>query len=373
MGELEFEEPVEFVRVIPEGVTVTDRVDGWPASFWQPFGAGRVYFTTLGPAAWMRPSTPLDPPPPSRIDETQFYPREPLVALANECIEPRKASEFEASLLQPFLTEQIGYRILSWQAVTAILGTSCLTILAAGLWFFGRGRAERLLWFAPLVAAVTSLVLLAIGTTNKRSVPPTVATIARVVLEPGVAAGRAFGLAAMYNQDACDDLLGATRGGIFFPDMTAMSGRRRRLIWTDEGAWHWAALELPAGVRTAPFEYPLHLKQAAECRAQFGPDGLQGYLGPLPFSALENVIIAVPHQSALSVKIDKDGSFVSGVGDVLAVGEFVQETWLSDQQRRAQSGVSAVAADGTGTRVSDASFALCLGRRPGHRLRVPPR
>ncbi len=259
--DVELEEPVELVRVIPEGVTVTATVDGWPAAFWQPFGAGRVFFTTLGTAAWIRPKTWRDPLPKVRGQDMSFFARRSLADIAEECFVPRLAPELDAAALQPFLTQQIGYRILSRPAVAAILAVFCASLVVAGCWLVRIGRLEQLLWIAPVAAAVTSVVFLAIAIATKRSVPPTVATIARVVLEPGVSTGHSFGLAAMYNQDACRELLGAERGGIFHPDMTAMSGRHRRIVWTDEGAWHWEDLELPAGVRTAPFEYRYPLGQ----------------------------------------------------------------------------------------------------------------
>jgi hypothetical protein len=335
--DIEMEEPVELVRVIPEGVTVTTTVGGWPAAFWQPFGAGRVFFTTLGTAAWIRPTTSRDPSPKIPGEDTAFFARQPLADIAEECFVPRSAPELGAAALQPFLAQQIGYRILSRQAVAAILTVFCASLVVAGCWFARIGRLEHLLWIAPVAAVITSVVFLAVAIATKRSVPPTVATIARVVLEPGVSTGHSFGLAAMYNQDACRELLGAERGGIFYPDMTAMSGRHRRVVWTDEGAWHWEDLELPAGVRTAPFEYRISLDKTVDCRARFGPAGLQGSVDSLPFTRLEDAIIALPHQNAMTVKIGNDGTFACDVGDVLTRGEFLAGTLLGDRRRRRQT------------------------------------
>ncbi len=332
--DIELEEPVECVRVIPEGVTVTATVDGWPAAFWQSFGAGRVFFTTLSSSAWMRPTTPWDPAPEMMEEETAFYPRESLTDMAGECLAPQPAPALSAAAVEPVLTQQIGYRILNRSAVAAILGAFCLVLFAAGCRFARRGRLEHLLWFAPTVAAVTGLVFLVVAIRTKRAVPPTVATIAHVVLEPGLAAGHCSGLTAMYNQDACRGELGATRGGIFFPDMTALSGRHRRLVWTDETAWHWEELELPSGVRTAPFSCPLPLEHTVDCRARFGPDGLVGAVAFPPFPHLDDAIIMLPHQNAMAVTFHADGTFTSRVDDVLAPGQFLAESLLDDQRRR---------------------------------------
>jgi hypothetical protein len=333
-GAVEFAEPVSFVRVIPHGVTVTDTIDGWPAAFWQPFGAGRVYFTTAGPAAWMRPTYAQDPQPITQDDLTPFFPREPLRYFALECFAPKRPANLDLSALKPFLAEQIGYRIVGRSTVATILGLFCGCFAVTCFVLFRSGRSEHLLWAAPLVVAVASAVFVLIATTTKRSVPPTAATIARLVLEPGLSTGHTFGLAAMYNRDASNQRLGATRGGVFFPDMTALGGRRRLVTWTDEGCWHWETLELPAGVRTAPFRYAVTLEKAVDGRAHFGPSGLTGSLGPLPFRHFEDAIIALPHQPALAVAIDDDGSFESAPSDVLAAGTFIGGTFLGDDQRR---------------------------------------
>ncbi len=334
--QLTFEQPVGFVRVIARDAVVTDTVDGWPAAFWQPFGAGQVFFTTLDPAAWLRPATWRDPPPRDPGEETPYFPREPLKCLALECFVQREPARLDIEALQPILTEQIGYRIISRWGVTAILALFCLVLLVSGLWFYRAGRTERLMWAIPLAAIGTSLVFLAIGIATKKSVPPTAATITQVVFQPGVNAAHASGLIALYNQDACDERVGGTRGGIFFPDMTSMTGRRRRMTWTDEGAWHWSDLELPAGVRTAPFDYRMPLDKIVDCRAQFGPQGLQGSLGPLPYASLQDAIIAHPYHRALALRMRDDGTFTAGQDDVLPPGIFLAETWLNDAQRRRQ-------------------------------------
>ncbi len=335
--ELELEEPVAFARVIPRGVVVTDTVDGWPAAFHQPLGAGRVFFTALGPAGWMRPTAANDPKPKTKGDQTGFVARDSLLPFANECILRRPAPGVPSAAMEPFLTSQIGYRILSRGAVAGVLAAFCAAVLVAGLGFSRAGRLEWLVWLSPLAAATTSLVFLGVAASAKRSVPPAVATLQMVVLEPGTATGHVSGLAAIYNPDACDSSMGASRGGRFFPDMTGMSGRRRRMVWTDEGAWHWENLSVPPGVRTAPLAIPLPLEETVDCRARFGPKGLEGTLGPLPFTSLSDAVISVPRQPAAAVRIRGDGSFTSEAGDVLAPGEFMSTAWLTDLKQRRRS------------------------------------
>ena len=327
---LDFEIPVELLRVVPHGVTVTDMVNGWPAAFWQPFGHGRVFFTTLGPAAWMRPTTSQDPPPRDGEDATPFFPRKPLGVLAAECLTARRAHDQQP--LEPFLSKQIGYWILKREAVLGILAAYCLMLLGSCFWFLRTSRAEHILWIAPLAAAATGAVFLGIATNTKRSVPPTVGTIATAVLEPGLGTAHLSGLAAIYNQDVSRESLGATQGGILVPDMRALSGQRRRINWSDESVWQWNELELPPGVRTAPFEHAIHLERSPACRVRFGRRGLQGSLSASPFTGFEDAIIVVPHQNVTAAKIGGNGAFESTSDDVLEPGSYMAGTFMGDRR-----------------------------------------
>ncbi len=334
---LTFDAPVDFARVIVRGATVTDTIDDWPAAFWQPFGKGKVFFTTVGPAAWMRHATPRDPPPRQQGEETTYYPREPMKCFSAECFQVRTAAHVENSLLRPILSEQIGYRIVSRSVVASILLGFCSLLLVTGWWMYRAGRPERLLWTVPLLSALFCVVFVSIGIVTKKAVPPTAATIARVTYQPGVNTAHATGLAAVYNQNTSHERMGATRGGIFFPDMTSMTGKRRRMVWTDEGAWHWADLELPAGVRTAPFDFHMPIDRVVDCCAQFGPDGLQGTLLHVPHETLDDALIVPQQGNCIAVQFEAGGVFNATSDDVLPPGTYISSALLSDTQRRRQA------------------------------------
>lgn len=330
-----FDQPVKFVRVIPRGVNVIDMIGKWPAAFWQPFGEGRIYFTAAGPGAWMRPTRATDPQPITEDDVTPFFPREPMRYFAQECLAPRPAPRISDNALRPYLSEQIGYRIVDRRNVAAILGAFCGCLAIASVVTFRRGQSGHILWLTPLAVLVASAIFIVIATNTKQAVPPTAATVAHLVLEPGVSTAHSYGLAAMYNRDTSSEELGTSQGGVLFPDMSSISGRRRRVTWTDEGNWRWESLELPPGLRTASFKRSLPLESAADCRAKFGPNGLEGNLGPLPFSDFEDAIIAIPRQPSLSVKFSEDSTqFSSTPGDLLSSGTYVSDSLLSADQRR---------------------------------------
>ena len=206
--------------------------------------------------------------------------------------------------------------------------------MLAGFWLYRIGRPEHVLWLVPLAVAITSLIFVSVALATRKSVPPTVATVARVAFEPGLGTAHSWGLVAMYNSEASRKPIGAANGGRFFPDMTAMTGERRRIVWTDDGTWHWSQLELPAGVRTAEFERPVPLNKVLDCRARFGPDGLEGTIGPHPFGELRDAVISVPYEPRIAATIRDGHAFTARARDVLTLGEYSVESWRGDAQVR---------------------------------------
>ncbi len=331
---LEFDEPIPLARVLARGVTVTDKVNGWPVAFWQPFGEGKVFYTTLGAAAWFQSATMARSAAEPTASEAPSGAGDSLRRFVSDCFF-RQTEEFRQGVdVAPILARQIGYRILNREIVAALLAAFCVALGAAGGWCWKIGRLDRLLWIGPVAATATSLVFLGVATASRNSVPPTAAVWQSIDLEPGVATGRTRGLVSLYSPEISECEMGAVRGGVFIPDMAAMRGERRRMMWTDEGTWHWEDLELPPGIRTAPLEQTLHLDSPIGCRARFGPSGLTGSFGPAPFTGLADAVIAVPNQPIMAAKMGPGGLFTSGADDVLTPGDFLADTWLSDVQQR---------------------------------------
>ena len=333
----EFDDPVELVRVLAGDVTVHQTVHGWPVSFWQPAGRGRVLFTTLGPHGWVRPRTGSDPRPARRFSAPRCAATEPLEQLSREFFKPRQPPILEPRQFEPYLAEQIGYRIVGRGSVIAVLGTFCLALLAIGIRLARKNQLQRIAWIGPSVAAPATLALVVMGLLTRQTVPSTVAVAQLVEVEPGVDDVQMTGLAAIYNQRACDAPLGVRRGGLFRPDMTGLGGTTRRMVRTDLDAWHWENLTLPAGVRTAAFTYGTKIDHPIEARAAFGPDGLTGTLASGPFEEPADAVVATPWRGNVAVRLNGQGAFSAGAGDVLAPAEFVAGSLLSDEQRRRQS------------------------------------
>jgi hypothetical protein len=332
----EFEEPVDLVRVVGPDLAPTHKVNGWPASFWQRAGRGRVLFTTLGARGWIRPRVPGDLKPKNSAQDIPNVATGPLANLASEFMQPRERPPLEPQAFRELVSDQIGYRIVSRQVVSWTLGGFCFALLMAGLVLARVGRLQWLGWIGPALALAVAVSLVLMGRASRTAVPPTAAIAQLVEVTPGVEDVRVTGFMALYHQNEQAGPLGAQRGGIFLPDMAGLGGVARRMVWTDFDRWHWENLALPAGVRTAPLTYATEMGRPIRARASFGPEGLAGSFSAGPFQDVGDAIVAAPMGRSMAVHLDPDGSFTAGPRDMLAAGHYLGETMLSDRQRGRQ-------------------------------------
>ncbi|MCH7990096.1 MAG: hypothetical protein IID46_13225, partial [Planctomycetes bacterium] len=332
-----FETPVEMLRALVTGVDVSHTVNGWPAAFWQQFGKGRVLFTTLSSHGWMRPRTPADPHPHDPLKSSNYLATDSLTSLTERFLEQAHPAPIQPESFQTILTEQIGHVIIGRRPVAFILGAFCVSLLLVGLWLAPRNRLDRMVWIGPLGSIMTALVLVILGAMPNQGVPNTLAIAQFVEAVPGSEDQKIQGLLAIYNQKTSDSPIGAVGGGIFQPDMSGLEGEIHRMVWTDLDTWHWENLSLPPGVRFAPFQFFARSSKRIEARGRFGPDGLTGTVSSGSFENLGDAIIATPAKESLAVRLNAEGLFEVGPGDLLAPGQFITGRLLSDEQRRRQS------------------------------------
>ncbi len=333
----QFDEPVEMLRVLPTGMHVTHTINEWPAAFWQQAGQGRVLYTTLAPRGWTRPRTPQDRREKQALKNAPVIATAPLNLLMTEFLQPRPAPALPAVALQDYVTDKIGYEIVSRGPVVATLSGFCLSVLGLGVWLRRRGQLEQLGWLGPALAVVVAVGLALLGLFSRRAVPPTVAVAQFVEMVPNSDDLQMHGTLAIYNQSQSDQPLGARRGGVFMPDMTGQGGTTRRMVWTDLDAWHWENLTLPAGVRTASFSYGAKLDQPLRARATFDANGLLGTLDAAPFTELADCIIATPARRTLRVRLGEEGAWRAGMDDQLPPGQYLGGTVVSGEQRQRQA------------------------------------
>ncbi len=327
----QYEQPVDFARVVTTDMEVTHTVDQWPAAFWRNMGRGRVVFTTVGGRAWIRRPRAMRGEW-NGEEMTDYEPTAQLEDLPLQRLELHRS--FSPESFKPYLTEQIGYRVVSRAPVLTVLGLFCGCLLAAGIYLARAGRLERMAWLVPGAAVLASLPLVWVGARARHTVAPTVGQAQLIEVGEKDNAITASGLLAVYSPAPSDGPLGTRRGGVFELDESGLQGTTRRMVWTDLGQWHWENLHLPAGVRTASFHRTAVLDQTVRATGTFSDTGFVGQVTG-PFSALTDAVIAVPGQPCMAVR--SDGAAVrAGPGDILARGQYVSGALLSDEQARRQ-------------------------------------
>lgn len=330
----EFEQPVSLVRVLTTGVDVLHTVNGWPASFMQRCGNGRVLYTALGMRAWLRLLTTEE----RRRDKTQvrFFPRETLRKLTGELFVFTKPSELQPEPLDDYVAQQIGYEIVSRDLVVAVLGVFCAGLLATALWLWRAKRLERMRWIGPGWAVAAAAVLTGMGSRSRQSVPETVAVAQLVEVVPDSEEVNVTGLVAVYRQDGSKSTIGMQQGGVLDPEFAARPGTTRRMVWTDLDRWRWDDLQVPPGVQQTQFRYAGNVGKPLRMTGRFGPDGLSGTLDTGPFRDPADAVLTTSTGLAVGVRLRDDGTFVAGPDQALAPGTFVTGGLLSDEQRRRQ-------------------------------------
>jgi hypothetical protein len=331
---VDLEEPVGFVRVVaPPHVQVFYTVDGWPAAFLTEVGHGRVLFTTLGARGWMRPRTARDPQPTFRE-----FPRLPAASLPFEFLaselEPQPEwLPFTPDDLRSYVTEQISYPVIGRDTVLLVFGSFFLVVSIAAFALGRRGLRAHLGWLGPAVALVASAALVGLGEWSRGAVPPTMAVAQIASAAPGLDEVPMTGFLAVYQPSLVTAPVGAEQGGQFELDLAGLEGRVHRRLQTDLDRWHWENLELPAGLRVAPFRYTVRPREPLTATARFGPEGLEGRVASGPFRQLEDLLLWTPAEHPLAVRLATDGSFRAGAEDQLAAGQFLVGGLVSDRQR----------------------------------------
>jgi len=327
-----FEAPVEMVRIVVLGIKPVHTVDGWPASFWMRSGRGVVLFTTLAPRGWVttrekgaRTAVGQDP-------NARFKESESLQEIGNAFLRLRDTSPVKGVALDPLLTSQVGYRVVSRGFVVGVLVVFCLGLVAGGWWLNRRRALAHLGWAGPVAALMAAGLLVAAGSLSRSQVPATISSVQFVEITPGDADAIVSGRLALYAPDGTPATLGAERGGVYIPDGSA--GSIRRMVHTDLDRWHWDNLALAPGLHTTSFETTVRLSEPVAARVTFGPDGGMGTITPGPLQNLEDAILAMPSRSNFAVKLT-GGRFTVGTSDRLPRGQYLASGVLTgDQQHR---------------------------------------
>lgn len=330
----ELDEPVELVRVLPGSSDVWYTQDGWPAAFWYSFGEGQVLFTTLGARGWVRPRTEQDSQSPDPSMACNYRAQIPLEMLAARMFSVDAGTSVPNELFEDYVTEQIGYEIVSRSTVTGILGLFCGILLICGLYFMKQQRLERMAWIIPLTGIGVATLMILLGRSYQNAVPATVAVMQLVEAPVNAHDVPVRGIVAAYHQRPTTDSVGSNGGGRFDPDMSGEESSIIRFEMNDVGDWDWAMLRMPTGVRIASNRTNVSMTTPVFGRARFGPEGLEGEYGTGAFENPSDMVISVPLQGRVAVSPQSESRFLSTLDDVLVEGAFLKDAVLTEEQRR---------------------------------------
>ncbi len=355
-----FDYPVDFVRVVVDGVQVLHEIDGWPASFSADVGQGRVLFTTAGDRTWVRPRTDADRPAESRR-ESHLIGLTAMTQLIDELTIQTEEPTWGADALRPFLSAQVGYRIPDRQVILMSLSMFCILLLAAGIWLHRRKRhtadterdrgsaggllrdwlqrPESLAVLGPVLALTFAVPIAFLGQFSRRAVPPGIHLAEFAQVNAGGMHVHSTGLAAVYSPNGLSADFPSSRNRLLIPSRDRASGTVRRLIRTDYGTMRWDDLSVPAGLNFFSAEQTTDLSDPVSASVRFGPEGPEVRLTTGPFVNPEDPVLVTHSSHALGIDhtAGHGGQFAASAVRVLDRDTFIFGSLLSDRQSLRQT------------------------------------
>lgn len=329
---VEYDDPVDLVRLVIPSFEVTNLVDGWPAAMTKSYGNGKLLITTLGARAWVRPrpesmETPTDP-----LKTSNMVSSAPLTTIAREFFSQRNPPLLPVNTIEPQVQEYIGYSIPSWGTVVGTLLGFSICILGLGIWLNHSGRLEHVSWIGSILAIMVSAGLIMVGRANRQAIPPTLASVQFIQGIRGTDEIRSHGLLSIYHPEGSQAPIEVTNGGRMIPDMTGLEGTSRRMVTTDLGTYHWDNLPQAAGLRSTSFTQSISVTDRMQARVTFDSEGVVGkYSGQLPTGS--DPILAT-RNGRMGVTPRDDSTFVARLDDLFERDQYLSAGLLSDEQNR---------------------------------------
>ncbi len=171
--QVELEREVAMVRVLQNGGTVRQQIDGWPAALVMDVGYGQLLLTMLESHAWIEPRLAQRSEEPAY--QAEFTVRSWGSNLAIESNAPFPALPVSAEVDYPL--QRIGNPVVprGWVA-TALLGFLGLLVIT-GVWLALTKHLTWIGWIAPLLAGVSSLSLLVAASYVRHDMPESVSRL----------------------------------------------------------------------------------------------------------------------------------------------------------------------------------------------------
>ena len=331
----ETERAIEFVRVLTDSAQVHSTIDDWPAAFSVPFGIGEVLFTTLGARGWRYEHYPFADASlattPTSGDTRAFR------GIAANFFRPREIEPVDRATLDPILANLIGYEVPSRGLAGFLLAGNFIAILAAGFWCVRRECLERMAFILPAITVVSAALFVLLGRTNASSVPASAAVFEFAMVSPGTQEVFTSTVASLYTPDGADLPLTHDVFDLAEPLTGKDEAKTRTVLGTSEKILWEGTRVAPGAVRLADGRHIAPLATGLQARGRFAEQGFVGRIvGANNIEAPSDALIARSPAPAVTTDFIDGNRFVCTEEDVLAEGEYIQGTLLSDEQGRRQ-------------------------------------
>ena len=332
---IRLERPVDFLRVLTDGVKVTHRVEGWPAAFSRQVGAGRIVCTTVGVEGWYVPDDwAMQEELPKDTHSHRMTPvfTELLTKVILEEIEPAVPQDAQ----QEFVNSHIGIEIPGRKLVLFVLGGFFALLVAMAFVLKRMKKIEAAGFSIPALTIGAVACLSAVGMAY-RSESDRMAQFQFLSVEPGQQLAHVEGIVATYTTAGLPGPFPVPDGGSFLPDRTGTGLGVWRRDQKDPPAWSFHLAQIPAGVRLTPFQRSLRLEGDVSVEGTFDSKGFVGTAKTGQLGQIEDVTIAGRTHFTASPDVSESGEFTVRERDILPPGEFLGGKVLNDEQQRRQT------------------------------------
>lgn len=322
----EFDEPVRYIRVIPDEGETLWSVDNWPVAIRVPLGSGTVVVTTISPDVFIEQR-------PDRANETPAY---AMIASSGRMQEAlfnfRSVPIISQAAAAKQAAAMIGYEIPSKNSALLFLVLFPVSLVITGVLLQRRAGGERLIWALPLLAILTAIPAVAFGLRIRATAPATVIETTVIQSTPGQSRLASVGYATIYVPGPMDPGVSSTTGSKL--DIPAEPTNRdyKRLIWSGPTDNAWKNLKLSTGLKTFPVEAIRRPESNWQAVATFDENGIRGNLVIDDPSAAAGLLLAGSGVDQMSLTLKPNGEFTGTVSDVLASGQYSDSTLISDEQ-----------------------------------------
>lgn len=335
--EQELVEPVALVQMHPGEGVVDYTVSEWPAAIRYQVGRGALLITTLGPRGWYGELTTklLEGVADRRVARqvVRKSARMPLSVVARQFLQSYPPPPIDPDQLRAAASQRVGYRAPSRLFVSAVLGTLCGMLLLFGFFLHRRQRSSWNALLGPGAAALTAVVIAAVGRANRTAIPPTFASADLLTILPSTHEFQRQTGVALFHPEAVRQTIEG-RGAVCDLEFAGQEGQVQRIVWTDVEQWRRPHAVIPPGLSPGQQVADGFLPGAFRAEATLDGNGLSGRLNLPANVASRQGVVATGWGPALAAVIQANGAFNAGPGNELAAGRYSNAPLLNDEALR---------------------------------------